>query len=424
MKYTGIIGTAAVALLLSTANATVWYIHPDSAMNCIQDCLDSCSTGDTVLVGAGTYYENINWPSTQGIRLISDLGPEVTIIDGNDTARVITITSVVDSTTIITGFTIQYGRLKGEAGAGIFCEASSPTISNNVIRENVCTWGGNGGGIFCGGNSTAIIRDNVIRRNLVEFGGGGGIACFGSSPIITGNTITENESFGGGGILCDASSPSITNNTITLNEAHWFGLGGNGGGIACGNNSAPNIVHCTITMNPAEGYGGGIYCESNSSPTIDSCTISNNDHDGVGSWGGCNFVISYCNITDNVGEAVHLWDPGDTVIAENNWWGDATGPYHPSLNPGGLGDTVSDYVDFDPWLAWPVGVEEQPNVTPVERRKDITATIFRGPLRLPEGKKCKVFDITGRVVEPDKITRGIYFVEMDNKTVQKVVKVK
>ncbi len=52
------------------------------------------------------------------------------------------------------------------------------------------------------------------------------------------------------------------------------------------------------------------------------------------------------------------------------------------------------------------------------------ATIVRGPLQLPEGKKCKVFDITGRVVAPDKIAPGIYFVEIDDKVVEKVVKMK
>jgi len=33
-----------------------------------------------------------------------------------------------------------------------------------------------------------------------------------------------------------------------------------------------------------------------------------------------------------------------------NWWGDASGPYHPSQNPGGLGDEVSGDVAFVPWL--------------------------------------------------------------------------
>jgi hypothetical protein len=37
------------------------------------------------------------------------------------------------------------------------------------------------------------------------------------------------------------------------------------------------------------------------------------------------------------------------VNAEYNYWGDTTGPGHIGLNPEGLGDPVSDNVDFDPW---------------------------------------------------------------------------
>ena len=52
------------------------------------------------------------------------------------------------------------------------------------------------------------------------------------------------------------------------------------------------------------------------------------------------------------------------------------------------------------------------------------ATIFSGPLQLHERKNCKVFDITGRVVMPDKIKPGIYFIEVDGKITQKVIKIK
>lgn len=117
---------------------------------------------------------------------------------------------------------------------------------------------------------------------------------------------------------------------------------------------------------------------------------------------------------------------GVTVDADSNWWGDPSGPYH-STNPAGLGDTVSNYVDFTPWLTdsvqW-VGVEEQPIVKPIEKHEHLRATIFREPLQLPKGKKCKVFDITGRVVDPAKMTQGVCFIEVDDVVTQKVVKVR
>jgi len=70
----------------------------------------------------------------------------------------------------------------------------------------------------------------------------------------------------------------------------------------------------------------------------------------------------------------------------------------------------------------PSGIEEQIVIKPKHRY--FGSTIFHGPLQLPKGKKCKVFDITGRVVEPTKITRGIYFIEVDGQISRKLVKVK
>jgi hypothetical protein len=418
----------ALLFLCGTAYAerNIWYVHPDSALNTIQAGLDSCVDNDIVLVGPGTYYENIVWPNTQGIHLISELGPQITVIDGGSTERVITITSVVDTMTIIMGFTIQNGQPL-EPGGGLYCTGSSPTISGNIISGNHSGFDP-GGGIFCEGNSTAIIRNNVIVDNVAGFGGGGGIHCLGSSPIIAGNTITDNSGVGGGGITCNSSSPIITNNTITHNLAAFFSVGTSGGGILCINNSAPTIRHNTITMNTATawGGGGGLHCNA-SSPIIDSCTISNNIRGGIGTRNGAIPIISHCNITDNTNEAVRNWDSLVTVVAEYNWWGDATGPYHPTANPGGLGDTVSDYVDFDPWLTdsvqW-VGIQEKPITKPIDERVNVRATVFGGSLQLPEGKKCKVFDITGRVVEPSKIQPGIYFIEVDGVVTRKVVKVR
>jgi YVTN family beta-propeller protein len=69
-----------------------------------------------------------------------------------------------------------------------------------------------------------------------------------------------------------------------------------------------------------------------------------------------------------------------------------------------------------------MGMEEN-SCVPVERDV-ITATLFSRPLQLSEDKKCRVCDITGRVVEPTNIAPGIYFLEVDNKIVQKVVKVR
>ena len=50
--------------------------------------------------------------------------------------------------------------------------------------------------------------------------------------------------------------------------------------------------------------------------------------------------------------------PSCEVVAENNYWGDPTGPFHPSINPEGLGDQVNgdgQNLDFIPFRTLPLG---------------------------------------------------------------------
>ena len=57
----------------------------------------------------------------------------------------------------------------------------------------------------------------------------------------------------------------------------------------------------------------------------------------------------------------------------------------------------------------------------VIKKRDCGASVISGPLLLPEGRNCRVFDITGQVVDASTVTRGIYFVEIDGVVTQKVV---
>jgi hypothetical protein len=465
MKSVGVM-IVAMLILCGTvyAERTIWYVHPDSSLNTIQAGLDSCVDSDIVLVGPGTYYENIVWPNTQGIHLISELGPEVTLIDGGSIGNVIVCSTGLDSTTMIRGLTVRNGYGDPFGGGGILCaNNSSPTIAGNTITDNYgqCE----GGGIRCIDNSSPTITGNTITDNGAYWGGG--IHCSNASPTIINNIITDNSANGysngsGGGIYCEGSSSMIADNTIIRNHTSGHGLSGcSGGGIQC-QNSSPTIINNLVVDNTAgnqsgAGAGAGISCFYSSpilkhntimnnttigfapvaqpggiflracSGSLDSCTIVANGGDcGVKLDQISTFTINYCNICGNSGYGIINSYPS-SINAEHNWWGDATGPYHATLNPGGLGDSVSDYVDFTPWLTdsvQGVAIEEEPIIKPVEEYENLTATIFHGPLRLPEGKKCKVFDITGRVVEPTMIKPGIYFIEIDDVVTQKVVKVR
>jgi hypothetical protein len=62
-------------------------------------------------------------------------------------------------------------------------------------------------------------------------------------------------------------------------------------------------------------------------------------------------VEATCNSIMNNGTGIH--STGPQVLARSNWWGSDTGPNHPTLNPAGMGNPVSDYIDFVPWLSKP-----------------------------------------------------------------------
>jgi hypothetical protein len=124
---------------VNPASGSVWYVHPDSALSSIQAGIDFCSNDDTVLVGPGTYLENIDFDG-KAITVVSELGPDVTTIDGGspsnpDSGSCVIFVSGEDTTSVLEGFTLTNGTgtfcvpAGAFLGGGVFCrESSSPTI--------------------------------------------------------------------------------------------------------------------------------------------------------------------------------------------------------------------------------------------------------------------------------------------------------
>ncbi|MFN8626155.1 MAG: RHS repeat-associated core domain-containing protein [Candidatus Binatia bacterium] len=61
-------------------------------------------------------------------------------------------------------------------------------------------------------------------------------------------------------------------------------------------------------------------------------------------------TIAYAAITDHAQNGIHNTTPSVDIDARYNWWGDASGPQHPTLNPGGKGSAISSGVLVVPWL--------------------------------------------------------------------------
>jgi predicted outer membrane repeat protein len=301
----------------------------------IQAGLNIAAEGDTVLVAAGTYFENITWPAVNGIKLIGS-GEEGCIIDGNSLASVIRFTwalgGIIDETTRISGFTIQNGNAGGESpdnrGGGIRCSFASPSLHDLIIADNFASY--RGGGIYCETNSTTSIVDVTISGNMA--GSGGGIYFASNSNSVLENVIVSSNSASedGGGLYFDTSSPGLTDVSVSDNQAESNGGGmmisysnpdltgviitGNsamlGGGIY-GTGSTPALTGVRLTDNSAGCNGGGIYCDQNSSlnfSTDNRCNLFSNKISQGRGFGADLFSVE-CDIIDLVVDTFTVMTP-------------------------------------------------------------------------------------------------------------------
>ena len=234
----------------------------------IQQGILQAADGDTVLVARGRYYENINFKdkdivvASHYIQSMDRTDIDSTIIDGSrpvhaDTASCVLIVKYQTRATVLQGFTLTGGtgtRWSDEHGYGDYIEGggilitrSSPTIRDNIIRNN-----------------TAIRKEDGTTS-----AGGGAIRCGDGSPLITHNIIRDNEGMYGAGIVMNFAAGEIEYNVIFNNKvyeavAHTSTFGG-GGIWIYGDGQRPYVRHNTIVGNQAidgpggvSGRGGGI----------------------------------------------------------------------------------------------------------------------------------------------------------------------
>ncbi|MCP4582622.1 MAG: T9SS type A sorting domain-containing protein [candidate division Zixibacteria bacterium] len=187
----------------------------------IQEGIDACIDGDTVLVQPGIYVENIDFDGHNIVlaSLFLTAGDtnyiEQTVIDGDSSGSVVKFESGELNSTIITGFTLRNGF--SDYGGGIRCTGGSvPVIEHNILVDNAASEGG-GGAYF--EISVASFKRNVVYNNITDGYGGGVLSRFNSSPYITNCTFSDNMASRGGGLCCLETSFPRVKNTIYWNNS-------------------------------------------------------------------------------------------------------------------------------------------------------------------------------------------------------------
>lgn len=334
------IGIAILIIFLTRpAGARVITVADDGGADysTIQDAVDISGNGDTILVFAGIYHEEVTIEK-EGLNVIGNGSSESIIVGKGWRNNVVTI----DADDVgIEGFGITNGA------SGIFVEGWFADIRKNALWNNsfgvhfsVCQFGRceyntiyncSSDGIRFSTSHNNTILDCVLRNNE------DGIYSFmnwNNDNIISRCQIFDNEE---DGISLNGNRNTVENCSISGHVSDWSA------GISI--DGADNIVeNCSIFNNS---YGVNVWDHRTMIKDTSIFECGNGVHFGT----SCvTTTIKMCNIFSNIYSGVNSSCASNiSVDARSNWWGDETGPFHLSLNPDGMGQTVTDPIIFDPW---------------------------------------------------------------------------
>jgi predicted outer membrane repeat protein len=319
----------AAFLILSSAVFAEVRLVP-SVYPTIQEGIDAADNGDTIVVGDGTYYEDVNSRGKSiTLRSVNPYDPNVvaaTVIDANGSGTVVTFPNNVSAVCVLAGFTITNGNSSN--GGGIRCFNGAITINDCIITGNSAT--GAGGGIASRYADLTLTGCTFSQNTAHESGplsGGGGIFTQWGELTLTDCQFSENEAVNhsGGGIRSLNGALTLTNCTFSSNSAAV-----EGGGVATDSNSVI-LTNCTFTGNSAQLRGGGMNNShwgatatncvfiSNSAPKGGGiCTKDLNEGDETLRLTNCTFSQ---NIADLYGGAVNNRQDGNLILTNCVLWG-------------------------------------------------------------------------------------------------------
>lgn len=254
------------------------------------------------------------------------------------------------------------------------CDSADPTIEYSSIVDNHMA------GIRCTGTAAPTISDaDSIARSFR------GIICMGhSAPIIQGTVVDTCNV----GILAQGESTPVIHDCRIKRCVK---------GISCAASSAPEIgPGCDIYLNGDAGISLDLNVDTDI--TIDSCDVRDNDTYGILCRGSSGVSVSRCEIFGNAEGIVSLEDAdcllgsaspeeagynniydnddhnvrnsttgGDTLRAENCWWGSAT----PDTSK------ISGPVDYEPYLTDQVELAPAPFLRGIVSASDEMASLGR-----------------------------------------------
>lgn len=396
---------------------------PGAAFSSIGAAITAASIGDTIQVCAGTYTENLVINKSLSIVGV-DPGPvpdpQALLVPGS-LSTVISAASaadpIFDVTADFTSLHIANIRAIGHTGGGVLrlaiAGASSDfsvdkvafdggarqiystgparidgvSITNGAFRCSSATASGlelwtTQSDLTVTNNYVTACRDGMNLSNV-----GGLTPPVAGTSLVSGNRI---ESVGDSGIQVAIAFEDLTISENVILDADLEG--GSGEGIQIG--TATEASQFTVINNRIENGDHGLVFESISGSSAQISASGNRIagnvvgvivRSGVTSANLANFHVNENCIESNTTGASNTI--ATTLDAEDNWWGDASGPFNAVDNPGGAGNSAGSDIDFQPFLTEPAAcgpLVERGLVCGIQAAAEPTGYSFDSPPDLVE----------------------------------------
>ena len=287
------------------------------------------------MINSGGKTSYVNNAIIRNNTLSSNNGYGVQLSSGSITSD--SISDVVVSLNKVSSNTMSGIHIHSYSGSPYYSGETS-SLSYLVAEDNIVTLNkGDGISLYSGSEYSSSVSDVVISRNNIssniengiEIGSHGGKLRYLYDVVVSNNTLLL---YGNNGIdLNGAHLEGVSFDTELQNNLLSAGLKG----IHIAGSIVTHLIKNSISYNSLYGI---IYDGSRNNSAHQNDIYRNN-------YG--------MNVTN-----------GATVDAENNYWSDPNGPYHPSLNPTGKGNSVNGNgvdLDFIPFLSAPTGhINERP----------------------------------------------------------------
>ncbi|MDP6169629.1 MAG: hypothetical protein QF780_06455, partial [Candidatus Marinimicrobia bacterium] len=281
----------------------------------IQEAINASTDGDTVLVAAGTYTENLSVVD-KNIHLAS-----LYLTTGD--------TSKITSTIVYGGYVTSTINISSTSGE----EAGSVKITGLTIQGGgASTFDHHGGAILINDNRSLTLRGCIIQGSRASIGGG--LYSNNTDSLMIHNSIFRNNygnEYGGGLYVTGQGDYFMINNSLVHdNSVGIF----DGGGLYLDGNHKKIILHTNVAYNviPQGRTGGGM----RASASADSVLIMNSVFHGNGT-----------DAYDVDGWKGVVID-GQKLAAFNSYFKPSNGPDgYPALDPERGADNIfSDVIPF------------------------------------------------------------------------------